>query len=430
LDVTIIKIWANIPDLPPATSQTTPNKDKCMKKNRQLPLILFIISLLIVSLACQLTAVNPPQLDSDAIVEQVVATVQAQQPALKVATEQISDGETAVSQQVVLDSSLEEKFTEVYRKVNPAVVHIFVYEQFEDQAFILGTGSGFLLDNEGHIITNNHVVADGQTFEVVYANGQRSRAEIIGTDVDSDLAVIKAETIADDAIPIPLGNSRNLKVGQFVIAIGNPFGEASSMSIGVVSGLGRTLTSEREAEGGGRYSLPQVIQTDAAINPGNSGGPLLNLDGEVIGVNSAIRTETGTNTGVGFSIPVNAVRRITPHLIEKGKYVYPFIGIRMQTLNINSAEELELPEATGAYVLDVTPDTPAEKAGLIESGFNNFGPLPGGDLIVAINGEKIRSSDDLISYLVFETEVGETIDLTVIREGEEITVPLTLSERP
>jgi 2-alkenal reductase len=401
-----------------------------MRKNRQLPLIIFVISLLVVSLACQLTSVTPPELNTDAIVTEVVATVRAQQPDTDAADVMVSGSETAVTQLTASDSVLEEKFTNVYRTVNPAVVHIFVYEQFEDQVFPLGTGSGFLIDNEGHIVTNNHVVTDGESFEVVYANGQRSHAEIVGTDIDSDLAVIRAETIADDAKPIPLGDSRQLEVGQFVIAIGNPFGEAGSMSIGVVSGLGRTLTSEREIEGGGRYSLPQVIQTDAAINPGNSGGPLLNLDGEVIGVNSAIRTETGTNTGVGFSIPVNAVRRITPHLIEKGNYVYPFIGIRMQTLNINTAEELDIPEAVGAYVLEVSPETPAEEAGLIESGFNNFGPLPGGDIIIAINGEQVKSSDDLISFLVFETEAGQTVDLTVIREGKEINVPLTLGERP
>jgi len=400
-----------------------------MSKNRQLPLIIFIISLLIVSLACQLTSVTPETPNKDAIVAEVVATVEAK-TSTNASSVQIADGETVVSNLASFDSVLEDKFTNIYKAVNPAIVHIFVYEQFEDQVFPLGTGSGFLIDNQGHIVTNNHVVADGESFEVVYANGQRSLAEIVGTDVDSDLAIIRAETIAEDAQPLSLGNSRELEVGQFVIAIGNPFGEAGSMSIGVVSGLGRTLISEREADGGGRYSLPQVIQTDAAINPGNSGGPLLNLDGEVIGVNSAIRTETGTNTGVGFSIPVNAVRRITPHLIEKGEYIYPFIGIRMQTLNINSAEELEIDEASGAYVLDVSPDTPAEDAGLIESGFNNFGPLPGGDLIVAINGEIINSSDDLISYLVFETEAGQTVDLTVIREGKEIKVPLTLGERP
>lgn len=400
-----------------------------MSNNRQLSLISFVISLLIVSLACQATSLSPVESNTDAIVAEVVATVQAQN-APNDANILVSNGETAVSNLASNESSLETKFTSVYNAVNPAVVHIFVYEKFEDQVFPLGTGSGFLIDTEGHIVTNNHVVADGESFEVVYANGQRSHAEVVGTDVDSDLAVLRAETIAEDAIPIPLGDSKELEVGQFVIAIGNPFGEAGSMSIGVVSGLGRTLASDRQAEGGGRYSLPQVIQTDAAINPGNSGGPLLNLEGEVIGVNSAIRTETGSNTGVGFSIPVNAVRRITPHLIKNGTYVYPFIGIRMDTLNINTAEEFNIAKTAGVYILEITPNTPAARAGLIESGINNFGPLPGGDLIIAINGEPVKSTDDLISYLVFESEAGQTVDLTVIREGKEISVPLTLGERP
>mgnify|MGYP002713064774 CR=1 FL=1 len=400
-----------------------------MSKNRQLPLILFITSLMIVSLACQATSLSPTEPNTETIVAQVVATVQAQD-AHEAETVLVTEGETAVSNLASLDSSLEHKFAEVYQTANPAVVHIFVYEQFEDQIFPLGTGSGFLIDEAGYIVTNNHVVAEGKSFEVVYANGERSHAEIVGTDIDSDLAVIRAETVAADAQPIPLGDSKALQVGQFVIAIGNPFGEAGSMSIGVVSGLGRTLISERVVAGGSHYSLPQVIQTDAAINPGNSGGPLLNLDGEVIGVNSAIRTETGTNTGVGFSIPVNAVRRIAPQLIEKGEYSYPFIGIRMQTLNSNSAEELNIDKTAGAYVLDVSDDTPAAAAGLIESGFNNFGPFPGGDLIVAINDEPINSSDDLISYLVFETEVGQTVDLTVFRQGKEVVVPLTLGKRP
>ena len=196
------------------------------------------------------------------------------------------------------------------------------------------------------------------------------------------------------------------------------------MSVGIVSGLGRTLESQRIAEGGGRYSLPEVIQTDAAINPGNSGGPLLDLQGDVVGVNSAISTRTGTNSGVGFSIPVNAVKQIVPQLIEKGAYIYPFMGIRMLSLNLELQEQLDLPSATGAYVTDVTADTPAAGAGLV--GQNG----PGGDLIVAVDGVPVISSDDLIAYLVFETEVGDTIDLTVIREGDEIVVPLTLGERP
>jgi 2-alkenal reductase len=203
------------------------------------------------------------------------------------------------------------------------------------------------------------------------------------------------------------------------------------MSVGIVSGLGRTLSSQRLAEGGGRYSLPRVIQTDAAINPGNSGGPLLNLRGEVVGVNSAIRTSTGTNSGVGFSIPVNAVNRVVPVLISEGTYAYPFMGISMTSLDLARQERLELPQTGGAYVTAVSAGTPAEAAGVVGSGITDLGePLPGGDLIIAVDGLPVGNPDDLISFLVFETEVGQTIDLTVIRNGEEMNIPLTLGERP
>jgi 2-alkenal reductase len=228
-----------------------------------------------------------------------------------------------------------------------------------------------------------------------------------------------------------VGDSNAVQVGQFVIAIGNPFGETGSLSLGIVSGLGRTLDSDRIAEGGGHYSLPKVIQTDAAINPGNSGGPLLNLAGEVIGVNSAIRTTTGENSGVGFSIPSNAVHRVAPALIAEGIYRYPYLGVRMATLTLAAQEALGLSSATGAYVTDLTPGGPAAVAGVRASGINDtVGQLPGGDLIIAVNGQSIASPDDLISYLVFEAEVGQTVTLTIIREGEQIELPLTLGERP
>jgi 2-alkenal reductase len=274
-------------------------------------------------------------------------------------------------------------------------------------------------------------VTGATDLEVVFANGERRGATVIGTDVDSDLAVIRVDSLPDGVQPLPLGDSNSVQVGQFVIAIGNPFGEAGSLSLGVVSGLGRSLASDRIAEGGGRYSLPQVIQTDAAINPGNSGGPLLNLAGEVIGVNSAISTSTGTNSGVGFSIPVNAVSRVAPALIAEGVYHYPYMGIRMTTLDLEAQESLGLPQAAGAYVTDLTPGSPAEDAGIRASGFNeSVGALPGGDLIIAVNGLPIATPDDLISYLVFDAEVGQTITLTIIREGQQIEVPMTLGERP
>lgn len=391
-----------------------------MKLVRQYPILFIIIILVLSSAACQIGGSQPPpetvEFDTEAIVQEAVATVQAQlpQPTQPVVETNLPTGSLA----------LEESLINIYQQVNPAVVHIRVFAEAQDFNFPLGTGSGFLYDSEGHIVTNNHVVTDGDAFEVVYADGTRSEAIIVGTDVDSDLAVIKAKEVPAGVSPVRIGDSSTVQVGEFVAAIGNPFDETGSMSVGIISGLGRTLLSQRVTEDGGRYSLPQVIQTDAAINPGNSGGPLLNMEGEVIGVNSAILTETGVNSGVGYTIPVNAVKRVVPALIADGEYIYPFIGIRMLSLDITLQEELETSQTAGAYITDVSPNTPAEEAGLI--GVEG----PGGDLIVAIDGQKIITSDDLISYLVFETSVGQTVDLTIIRDGEEVILPLTLGARP
>ncbi|MCP4427197.1 MAG: trypsin-like serine protease [Chloroflexi bacterium] len=390
-----------------------------MKRLRQYPIILFFSLLFSAAIACQLGGSQPAaEIDTDAIVQEAVATIEAQQPepaAVSVVTDSAMEG---------MDSALQDALIGIYRQVNPAVVHIRVFADEQELAIPLGAGSGFVYDSEGHIITNNHVVTDGDSFEVVFADGSHSEAVVVGTDVDSDLAVIKAKQLPDGVQPVSLADSSAVQVGQFAVAIGNPFDETGSMSVGIISGLGRTMQSQRVADGGGRYSLPQVIQTDAAINPGNSGGPLLNLDGEVIGVNSAILTRTGTNSGVGFSIPVNAVRRIAPALIADGSYTYPFIGIRMLSLDIALQEEVEAPQTAGAYITEVTDGAPADEAGLIGR------EGPGGDLIVAINGQSIVDSDDLISYLVFETEVGQTVNLTVIRNKEEMIIPLTLGARP
>lgn len=383
------------------------------------------------ALACQGLTTLPvatesaTQVDQAALLRDAVATVEARLAESATAV----PPEPAVQPTPVLtlsnvDLNLEEALINVYATANPSVVHIFVFDSVEETPLPLGSGSGFVFDSEGHIVTNNHVVADGDSFEVVFADGNREPATLIGADVDSDLAVIKVDALPSNAPPMPLSDSQSLRVGQFVIAIGNPFGETGSMSIGIVSGLGRTLESQRIAEGGGRYSLPEVIQTDAAINPGNSGGPLLNLTGEVVGVNSAILTRTGTNSGVGFSIPVNAVKRIVPVLIDEGAYIYPYLGVRMLSLTLDLQQELELDRIGGAYLTEVSPGSPAADAGLVGVAG------PGGDLVVAINGEPVTSSDDLISYLVFETQVGQTVDLTVLRDGEEITVPVTLGERP
>ena len=320
--------------------------------------------------------------------------------------------------------NMEQTLVGLYERTSPAVVHIFAYQD----ALPLGTGTGFVIDTDGHVVTNNHVVSVGNRFEVSFPSGLRAEATLVGTDVDSDLAVIQVAELPEGLEPLVLGNSREVQVGQFVIAIGNPFGQESSMSLGIVSGLGRSLRSQRVVEGGGQYSLPQVIQTDAPINPGNSGGPLLNLAGEVVGVNSAISTETGANSGVGYAIPVNAVKRIAPALIADGVYVYPFLGVSVfDGLDLAAQEALGLSQATGAYVTTVTADGPAGKAGVRGSGGNN---LAGGDLIVGIDDEVVNSFSDLISYLVFETEVGQTVTLTILRDGEEIELPVELGARP
>ncbi len=389
-----------------------------MRPFRPKPIFFLLTLLAFNALGCQLASALPTNESSNLNTVEAVSTDPQQVDPIEV------DAPAQVTELVT--ASLETQFIEVYNRVNPAVVHIFV---FDEDSTLLGTGSGFVIDQAGNVVTNNHVVADGDDFEIVFASGERRRATLRGTDVDSDLAVIQVDSLPEGVQPVPLGDSSQLQVGQFVVAIGNPFGEAGSMSIGVISGLGRTIASQRVGPGGS-FSIPQVIQTDAAINPGNSGGPLLNLSGEVIGVNSAILSTSGVNSGVGFSIPVNAVRNIAPALIAEGEYNYPYIGISMfpQAFTLRQLEVLNLPP-NGVFVTGVTQGTPAAEAGLI--GHNlEVSFVADGDYIIAINDEPVRSSDELLSYLVFETTVGETVELTVIRDGKEIKLPLTLGKRP
>jgi 2-alkenal reductase len=315
---------------------------------------------------------------------------------------------------------LQASIIDVYEQANPAVVYIIVSST--------GSGSGFVYDEEGYIVTNHHVVEGGRTFEVVFANGERQSARLVGSDTDSDLAVIKVDRLPDGVQPLPLGDSDSIQVGQFVVAIGNPFGEQGSISFGIVSGVGRSLPSQRGTTTGSTYSLPEVIQTDAPINPGNSGGPLLNLAGEVLGVNAAIATTTGTNSGVGFSIPVSAIKLVVPSLIEDERYVYPYMGTGFDgEITLDEQSAYGLSQTQGAYVISVTAGSPAAKAGLIAA---NTQSGRGGDLIIAIDGQSIDNFEDLNSYLVFHTTVGQTIQLTVLRDGQKLTIPLILSARP
>jgi len=315
--------------------------------------------------------------------------------------------------------SLQADLIAVYKQTNPAVVYIVIPD--------VGSGSGFVYNADGYIVTNNHVVEDGSSYEVAFANGDRQSAQLIGYDADSDLAVLKVDQPPDGIRPLTLAADDSLQVGQFVAAIGNPFGEQGSMSFGIVSGLDRSLQSQRTASGNS-YSLPEVIQTDAPINPGNSGGPLLNLDGEVVGINSAIATTTGANSGVGFAIPVSAIRRVVPALIKNGKYVYSYMGATFDDeVSLDEQTTYGLSQTQGAYVISVTPNSPAAKAGLIGA---NTRSGWGGDLIIAIDDQSVSNFEDLNSYLIFHTAAGQTIKLTVLRNGQKLTIPLMLSARP
>lgn len=390
---------------------------------KKLHLLFFISILLLAGLACNALAPDSatgtaPEVSRQEIVDGVVATVEARLPASGPQT-------TGATTTTAITSSLESALMELYERANPAVVFIIT----QQESISLGSGSGFVYDDQGHIVTNNHVVTEGDTFEVQFPSGQYRDAQVVGTDVDSDLAVLKVDDLPEGVSPLPLADFNSLRVGQFVAAIGNPFENQGSLSFGIISGLGRSIVSQRLADGGGFYSLPEVIQTDAPINPGNSGGPLLDLDGRVVGVNSAIRSETGFNSGVGFAIPVAAVRRIVPKLIENGSYAYPYIGIGSSggQIDLDRQQQLDLPRAGGVYVTSVTPGSPAEEAGIVPA---QSAETPGGDLIIGIGDREVQDFTDLNSYLIFETEVGQTIDLTIIRDGETITVPVTLGERP
>jgi 2-alkenal reductase len=328
----------------------------------------------------------------------------------------------------------EDTLVRLYESTSPGVVAIRVFSEGGG-----GLGSGFVIDREGHIITNFHVVEGVDELEVDFPSGFKTRGEVIGSDTDSDLAVIKVDAPPEELHPLPLGDSSEIQVGQTVVAIGNPFGLSGTMTQGIVSSIGRTLQSLREAPGGGLFTAGDIIQTDAAINPGNSGGPLLNLDGEVIGVNRAIRTfnftvgEEPLNSGVGFAIAINLVKRVIPALISDSTYDYPYLGITsLDDLSLIQQEALDLSQSNGAYVMSVTPGSPADKAGLMggETSTEISGLSSGGDLIIAIDDQDVYQFGDLLSYLLNHKSPGDTVTLTILRDGQEMQLDLVLGSRP
>lgn len=318
--------------------------------------------------------------------------------------------------------------TSLYTQLNPGVVSIQVYIEQGLQAG-QGAGSGFILDEQGHIVTNHHVVAGGRAVTVVFFDGLEMEAEVIGTDPDSDLAVLQVASLPENVHPLPLGNSQAVQVGEWVVAIGNPFQLGGSMSVGVVSAIGRTIPS-----GATPYSIPQAIQTDAAINPGNSGGPLLNLHGEVIGVNAQILTRgTPANAGVGFAIPSNVVRQVVPTLIEQGYYSWAWLGASGGSVSLAVAEANDLDFQYGAYIQEVIPGSPAEQAGLRGStGVVELARLTvpvGGDVIIEADGDPIIDFADLLSRITAKAP-GDPMELTVVRNGQTIALTAILAARP
>jgi S1-C subfamily serine protease len=328
----------------------------------------------------------------------------------------------------------EDVLVALYEQVNPGVISIQVLnEQGGAQ------GSGFVFDKDGHIITNYHVVEGASELVINFISGIKVRGKVVGTDLDSDLAVIKVDISPEELFPMKLGNSDLLKVGQTVIAIGNPYGLSSTMTTGIVSAKGRTLDSLRLAEGGRPFSAGDIIQTDASINPGNSGGPLLNLNGEVIGINRAIRTAGMTTlgepitTGIGFAISINIVKRVVPSLIAIGKFDYPYLGLTArEEVGLIEQEILGLPQTTGAYVIEVVSGGPADQAGLRGGSQPTKieGLETGGDLIIAVDSRPIRVFGELLSYMLTTKNPGDKILITVLRNNKQEDIEVTLGKRP
>ena len=316
---------------------------------------------------------------------------------------------------------------EIFEKSEPGVVRVNVQRDDVIDG-VGGVGSGFVFDKKGHIITNAHVIDGANKVVITFLDGRSYNAKIIGVDKFTDIAVIKVNADLSSLRPLLIGDSSNLKVGEPIAAIGNPFGLSGSMTSGIVSQLGRLLPS------GADFSIPDIIQTDAAINPGNSGGPLLNMRGEVVGINTAIQSITGEFTGVGFAVPSKTIAKIVPTLIEKGNYEHPWIGISGRDIDPDLAKVLKLTDAVGFLVVTVVENSPADKAGLIgseETVTIEGAQYPiGGDIILTVDGIEVRKIDDILIHLQRAKSVGNEMTLEVLRDGRTTNITVILQERP
>ncbi|WP_119070327.1 S1C family serine protease [Aggregatilinea lenta] len=340
------------------------------------------------------------------------------------------DSASASSVAAAADTVIEQ----LYNEVSPSVVSINVVATQQGNGYfpgstVSGTGSGFVVDTEGHIVTNNHVVEGATDIEVNFVDGTIVRGTVVGTDANSDLAVIQVDLPADQLHPVTFADSDALTIGQSVLAIGSPFGQRWTLTTGIISGLERTI------DGLNNFSIGGVIQTDAAINPGNSGGPLLDLNGAVIGVNSQIMSESGSNSGVGFTIPSNLVQRVAQELIANGEVEYSYLGIEGGDISLAIIEALDLPSnQQGVVVSNVQSGGPAEQAGLrsatIRQQNMSSQEITGADIITAIDGTPLNGMESLISYLANHTSPGQKVTLTVLRGGHEQSIEVTLGQRP
>ena len=356
-------------------------------------------------------ATNPPVASSGGGQSGSTAPLAAQpgtQGSGQAGAQAVAQQATAVPQQAQAQMDAEEQLVaNVFDRVSPAVVRISTGQ---------GLGSGFLVDTDGHLITNNHVVAgsnNGQV-QVSFTGLFETIGQVVGADPDSDVAVVKVDELPQGIVPIELGDSNQVRVGQRTIAIGNPLGQDRTVTTGIVSAIGRTISEDNSG-----YSIGGAIQTDAAINPGNSGGPLLDSHGRVIGMNTAILSESGASSGIGFAVPVNLIKKVAPALISQGRYDHPWLGVGLADVTTLDARQQSLPSA-GVLIQPSGQGSPAVQAG-----------LRGQAILTAINGTPVTSRDELISYLEVNTKPGDTVTLTLVTgQGQQQDLQVQLGARP
>jgi S1-C subfamily serine protease len=393
---------------------------------RNKSVVFFVLMLVVIGSA----ACNPSELATlvvesvnDTVVEPEEASTAEVPPTARVVIVEVTPTPLPPMQSTPADVE-EQLVIDIYARVGPAVVCITAPRRFG--ACI---GSGFVMDRRGYVVTNHHVAEATDELLVTLADEHTMRAEVIGSDPGSDLAVLEIEVPPEDLTVAELGVSSDLQVGQRAIAIGNPFGLERTMTTGVISSLGRTLSRDDS-----EFQIAGLIQTDAAINPGNSGGPLLDSQGKVIGVNAAITSTSGTNSGVGFAVPVDILKRVVPELIAHGRYRHPWLGVSGRTISPEMVETAELSVETGVLIFEVESGSPAAAAGLLGGDqqvlVSGTPMLAGGDILVAIDGVEVKRFDDVINHLASHTSVGDVVTLTVVREDREVKVSVTLEERP